>query len=246
MKKSGKSSANGAKQPEPPQKGALYVVATPIGNLEDITLRALRILAEVDLIAAEDTRHTRKLLNYYQIKTPTISYYAHNERYRGGEIIGRIKRGAGVALVSDAGTPGISDPGFFLLEEAWRENIPIVSVPGVSAVTAALSVCSLPEASFVFEGYLPAKTNKRRKKLEQIKQENRPLVLFETPHRLRYALADMVDILGERPLVLTRELTKKFEQILRGTPAEIQEKLADSKIRGEFTLVLLSSEYSKS
>jgi 16S rRNA (cytidine1402-2'-O)-methyltransferase len=219
-------------------QGILYVVSTPIGNLEDITLRALRILKQVDLIAAEDTRRTRKLLSYYDIHTPLTSYFTHNEARKGSYLIAQLKSGKQVALVTDAGTPGISDPGYRLLQTAWTAGISLVTIPGVSAVTAALSISGLPLQGFLFEGFLPPKTKKRRDRLFQLKDEPRTIVLFESPHRLAAALADMEDIMGERRLLLTRELTKKFEELIRGTPAQIRAKLASKKIRGEFTLII--------
>jgi 16S rRNA (cytidine1402-2'-O)-methyltransferase len=219
-------------------KGILYVVSTPIGNLEDITLRALRFLKEVDLIAAEDTRHTRKLLSYYDIHTPLTSYFTHNEASKGVRLIARLKQGAQVALVSDAGTPGISDPGYRLLQKAWKENIKVVPIPGPSAVTAALSISGLSAQGFLFEGFLPPKSKKRREKLLQIEQEHRSVVLFESPHRLMASLADMEEILEDRQILVARELTKKFEELLRGTPAQIRKEFAQRKPRGEFTLIV--------
>lgn len=218
--------------------GILYVVSTPIGNLEDITLRALRILKEVDLIAAEDTRRTRKLLSFYDIHTPLTSYFAHNEARKGAQLISKLKEGRQVALVSDAGTPGISDPGYRLLQSAWKEDIQLIPIPGASAVTAVLSISGLSDQGFLFEGFLPPKTKKRREKLEQLKEEARTVILFESPHRFTATLADMEEILGERQILIARELTKKFEELLRGTPAQIREKLGERKPRGEFTLII--------
>ncbi len=218
--------------------GTLYVVATPIGNLEDITLRALRILKEVDLIAAEDTRHTRKLLSFYDIHTPLTSCFAQNEIRKSAQIIGKVKDGLKVALVTDAGAPGLSDPGYRLLRLAWEEGVPVVPIPGASAVTAALSIAGMSAQEFVFAGYLPPKTGQRRKRLEFLAQEGRTVVLFETPHRLLAALADMQQILGDRRMLLAREITKKFEELLYGPAAEIREKLGTRSIRGEITIVL--------
>jgi len=221
-----------------PQGGWLYVVGTPIGNLEDITLRALRVLKEVDLIAAEDTRRTRKLLSYYKIHTPLTSYFAHNEARKGAQLIKKLKEGQNIALVSEAGTPGISDPGCRLLKMAWEEHITVIPIPGVSAITTALSVSGLSGDSFVFTGYLPPKPAKRRVRLSELAQEPCPIVLFEAPHRLLATLEDMEATLGERRIFLARELTKKFEQLLWGTPAQLREQLTQGKLRGEFTLVI--------
>ncbi len=225
--------------------GILYVESTPIGNLEDITLRALRILKEVDLIAAEDTRRTRKLLSFYDIHTPLTSCFAHNEARKGAQLISKLKEGRQVALVSDAGTPGISDPGYRLLKSAWGEDIQVIPIPGASAVTAALSISGLPSQGFLFEGFLPPKTKKRREKLTQIKDEDRTVILFESPHRLAATLIDMEEILKERQVLIARELTKKFEELMRGTPAKIREKLGERKPRGEFTLIIEGKKKTK-
>ncbi len=214
------------------------MVSTPIGNLEDITLRALRILGEVDLIAAEDTRRTRKLLSYYDIHTPLTSCFAHNEARKGVQLIARLKEGRQVALVSDAGTPGISDPGYRLLQLVWKENLKVVPIPGVSAVTAALSISGLAGQGFLFEGFLQPKTKKRREKLLQIKEAASAVILFESPHRFTATLSDMEEILGERKLLIARELTKKFEELLRGTPAQIKAILEERKPKGEFTIIV--------
>jgi 16S rRNA (cytidine1402-2'-O)-methyltransferase len=214
------------------------VVSTPIGNLEDITLRALRVLKEVDLIAAEDTRRTRKLLSYYDIHTPLTSYFAHNEARKGTRLITQLKEGKRIALVADAGTPGISDPGYRLLQSAWREGLQVVPIPGVSAVTTALSVSGLPSQEFVFCGFLPPKSKKRREVLARLRAESRTAILFESPHRLAATLADMEEILGERQILVARELTKMFEELIRGTPTQIRQKLGERKPRGEFTLII--------
>ncbi len=223
-------------------RGALYVVSTPIGNLEDITLRALRILKEVDLIAAEDTRRTRKLLSAYQLKTPMVSYFAHNEASRGGFLIEKLRAGNKVALVSDAGTPGVADPGYFLLKLAWEAGVEIIPIPGPSAVITALSVSGLPSERFRFENFLPPKTGQRRKRLEEFKPEQCSIVVYESPHRILASLKDMREILGEREIFLGRELSKQFEELLRGTPAQLLEHFSGKKPRGEFTLIIKGAD----
>jgi 16S rRNA (cytidine1402-2'-O)-methyltransferase len=218
--------------------GILYIVATPIGNLEDLTIRALRILKEVDLIAAEDTRHSRKLLDHYGVKTALTSYHEHNEKPKAQKLVERMQGGERVALISDAGTPLLSDPGYRLVREAIRAGIPISPVPGPSALLAALSASGLPVESFVFEGFLPAKKGERREKLQSLSGEARTLVFYETPHRLKECLADIREILGEREMVLARELSKWHEEFLRGSTGELILRLADQEVRGEFTLVV--------
>ena len=221
--------------------GTLYIVATPIGNLEDITLRALRVLKEVDVIAAEDTRHSQILLQHFGIRAPLTSYHEHNERTKAPQLIGRLKRGESVALVSDAGTPGISDPGFRLVAEAIEAEIRIVPVPGAAALTAVLSASGLPTARFTFEGFLPAKQNERRKRLQAMCAETRTLVFYEAPHRLKATLADMHAVLGEREVVLAREVTKVHEEFLRGRISELIHQLGEREIRGELTLIVQGS-----
>ena len=221
--------------------GTLYIVATPIGNLEDITLRALRILKEVDLIAAEDTRHTQILLHHFGIRTPLTSYHEHNERTKARQLIGRLKQGESVALVSDAGTPAISDPGFRLIAEAVEAEVSIVPLPGASALTAVLSAGGLPTDRFAFEGFLPAKQKERREKLQALRAETRTLVFYEAPHRLKETLADMQAILGDREIVLGREVSKVHEEFLRGSVSELVHQLGDRKILGELTLVIKGS-----
>ncbi|MDA8100714.1 MAG: 16S rRNA (cytidine(1402)-2'-O)-methyltransferase [Nitrospiraceae bacterium] len=218
--------------------GTLYIVSTPIGNLEDITLRALRILKEADVIAAEDTRHTQKLLSKYDIHTPLTSYHDHNKEEKGPVLVSRLLEGKNVALVSDAGTPGISDPGYFLINLAVDQQIPVVPIPGATAAIAALSVSGLPTDSFVFEGFLPGKHQARLKRLELLKPETRTLVLYEAPHRIHQALEDMLSVLGDRKAVVMRELTKIHEQALRGTLSSIREQLRTGSDKGEFTLVV--------
>jgi 16S rRNA (cytidine1402-2'-O)-methyltransferase len=221
-----------------PIKGALYIVSTPIGNLEDITLRALRILKEVDLIAAEDTRHTGLLLKHFGIQKPLTSYFEGNELKKGEFILSRLKQGDRIALVSDAGTPGISDPGFRLVQLAIENQIPIVPIPGPSAVIAALSVSGLPTDAFLFKGFLPHKSKTRRDLLKQLEETKETLIFYESPHRLTETLKDILEILGDREIVLTRELTKIYEEILRGKVSEIQNQIKERKIKGEITLII--------
>jgi 16S rRNA (cytidine1402-2'-O)-methyltransferase len=213
----------------------LYVVATPIGNLEDISLRALRVLREVKLIAAEDTRKTRRLLAAYDIKTPMTSYYEHNKLTKLDYILGQLEEGD-VALVSEAGMPGISDPGYELIVAAGKRNIPIVPIPGPSAITAALAVSGLPTDRFTFIGFLPNKAAARRRMLEAIKNETGTIVALEAPHRITAALEDMRQILGDRPISVCRELTKIHEEVFRGTAGEAIKHFPAP--RGEFTLVI--------
>ena len=219
--------------------GTLYVVATPIGNLEDITLRALRILGSVDLIAAEDTRHTRKLLTHHGIARPLLSHHAHNETHRATHLLNLLQGGKSIALVTDAGTPGIADPAYALLQALLPHAIPIVPIPGPSAALAALTISGLPMDRFVFEGFLPIKSGRRRQRLEILREEPRTIVLYESPHRLLRLLQEMVACFGaERPVVIARELTKRFEEVVRGTTATLLETFRDRAIRGEFTLVV--------
>ena len=219
-------------------KGTLYIVSTPIGNLEDITLRALRTLKEVDLIAAEDTRHTSLLLKHFGIRTPLTSYFEGNELKKREFILSRLKQGDQIALVSDAGTPGISDPGFRLIRLAIENRIPVVPIPGPSAVIAALSAAGLPTDAFLFRGFLPHKSKKRRDLLQQLGEVKETLIFYESPHRISETLQDIFDILGDREIVLTRELTKVYEEILRGKVSEIQNQITGRKMKGEITLVI--------
>jgi 16S rRNA (cytidine1402-2'-O)-methyltransferase len=221
--------------------GVLYIVATPIGNLEDITLRALRVLKEADLIAAEDTRHTRALLNHYGIETELTSYHEHNERTKAHALVERLKRGEKIALVADAGTPTLSDPGYRLVREAVRFGIAVVPLPGPSAVTAALSASGLPTDRFAFEGFLPAKKAERRERLRGLREEKRTLIFYEAPHRLQESLPDLIDILGEREAVLGREITKIHEEFIRGRLSELKARLAERQARGEITLVVMGA-----
>jgi 16S rRNA (cytidine1402-2'-O)-methyltransferase len=225
--------------------GTLYLVATPIGNLEDISLRALRVLREVDIIAAEDTRRTGKLLAHYEIDTPLISYHEHSGKLRLNELATRLEH-ADVALVSDAGSPLISDPGYELIQAAAEREIAVVPIPGPSAVIAALGAAGLPTDSFLFLGYLPRKDTERKTLLEQQVRTSYTLVLFEVPHRIRDALDDLVAIFGpDRPGAICREMTKKHEQILRGTLGEIAEAIHEIEARGEYTLVIAGAPGSQ-
>ncbi len=219
-------------------KGLLYIVSTPIGNLEDITLRALRILKEVDIIAAEDTRHSLKLLNHYNISKPLISYWGEREKAKTRELILRINSGESVALISDAGTPGISDPGSVLIKKAIEEGIEIIPVPGPAAFVVALSLSGFSTEEFIFCGFLPAKLSQRQKMLKELSFERRTIVIYESPHRILQSLSDMKQIFGERRAVLVKELTKIFEDIIRGSIAEISERLVETKIAGEYVIVV--------
>jgi 16S rRNA (cytidine1402-2'-O)-methyltransferase len=218
----------------------LYIVATPIGNLEDMTFRAVRILKEVDVIACEDTRHTRHLLDHFDIRTPAISYHEHNETARTEELIGRLREGQSVALVSDAGTPLISDPGYRIVAAAAAQGFPVVPIPGPSAAIAALSASGLPTGAFRFCGFLPGKSGQRRKAIEAVAHESVTLVFYEAPHRIVETLADLRAVLGNRPAVLARELTKVHEEFLRGDLDSLQAALAqrESPSRGEFTILM--------
>lgn len=222
----------------------MYLVATPIGNLEDITLRALRVLKEVDVVACEDTRQTQKLLNHYAIATRTTSYHEHNEMTRSAELVKEMQEGASVALVTDAGMPGISDPGYRLIALAIRHHVPVVPVPGASAFLAALVASGLPTDSFRFSGFLPAKRGDRRAVLEGIKNSPRTQVFYEAPHRIVEAMTDVVEVLGAgRHVVLAREVTKIHEEFLRGRAGELLENLkAREAVKGEITLLIGKAE----
>jgi len=223
---------------------SLYLVATPIGNLEDITLRALRVLKEVDLIACEDTRQTLKLLSHYGIQTRLVSYHEHNEMTKASELIVDLEGGAKIALVTDAGMPGISDPGFRLIALAIRHHVPVVPIPGASAFLAALVASGLPTDSFRFSGFLPAKSGQRRKLLESVKDSPRTQVFYEAPHRLLESLSDVVELLGnDRHVVVAREVTKLHEEFLRGRVSEVLEQLkARGDVKGEITLLIAKPE----
>ena len=218
--------------------GCLYLVATPIGNLEDITVRALRVLGEADLIACEDTRRTAKLLQHYSLRKEMISYHEHNEMTRAPELAIRMEQGARVALVSDAGTPVISDPGHRLVSLCVRHRIPIIPVPGPSAFVAALAASGLPTEEFLFVGFLPPRAGDRRKALDRLARESRTIVLYEAPHRLVEMLADAVDRLGRRPAVIAREVTKVHEEFLRGDLAELLVRARRTPLRGEMTVLI--------
>ena len=223
--------------------GVLYLVATPIGNLEDITLRALRILKEADVIACEDTRQSQKLLSHYGVTSRTVSYHEHNEMTRAAELVVELEEGAQVALVSDAGMPGISDPGYRLVSLAIRHGIPVVPIPGASAFVAALAASGLPTDSFHFGGFLPAKQGARLKELEHIKDSSRTQIFYEAPHRLVETLADVAEVLGaSRPVVIAREVTKLHEEFLRGPAGELAKQLKDRDIKGEITLLIRAAE----
>jgi 16S rRNA (cytidine1402-2'-O)-methyltransferase len=219
-------------------EGTLYIISTPIGNLEDITLRALRILKEVDLVAAEDTRRTRHLLTHYGIQKPLLSYHEHNERMREDRLLEKLREGKNVALVTDAGTPGISDPGEPLIRRAIREKIPLIPVPGPAAAMAALSISGLPTDRFLFYGFLPAKSSARKKVLEGLRKRPETLVFYESPRRLPALLKEALEILGDRQVAVAREITKIFEETLRGTLAEVLEKIGKEEVKGEITVVL--------
>jgi 16S rRNA (cytidine1402-2'-O)-methyltransferase len=229
---------------KPPSEttGTLYVVATPIGNLEDITLRAIRTLKEVDLIAAEDTRHTRKLLTHFGIATPTISYYKEKECERTADIITKLDDGQNIALVTDAGTPGISDPGSVLVQNALAANIRVEPIPGPSSLTAALSVSGMQDKSFIFLGFAPSRKKLRQDLLHSLSQEKRALIFFEAPHRLQSFLQDCLNLLGDRNIFWCRELTKIHEEIARKPLSRILQDLLTRKVKGESVLIIAGAE----
>ncbi|MEK7309881.1 MAG: 16S rRNA (cytidine(1402)-2'-O)-methyltransferase [Planctomycetota bacterium] len=228
--------------------GILYLVSTPIGNLEDITLRALRVLKEVDLIACEDTRLTANLLNHYDIKKPLISYFEpawrsgrHNKDKQGQLLIDKLLAGSSIALVSNAGTPLISDPGYELVNLCVEHNILVRVIPGASAAVSALAISGLPTDKFIFEGFLPKKPSKRRKRLQDISSETRTIVIYESPYRILKTLSELKDILGERRIVLAREMTKFYEEVIRGNIEDVIQHLGCKKIKGEITLIIQGS-----
>lgn len=219
--------------------GVLYIVATPIGNLEDITYRAVRVLGEASVIACEDTRQTRKLLDHYGIRTPLVSYHEHNEQQRARELVERMLGGASIALVTDAGTPLVSDPGYRIVTAAIAAGVRVEPIPGASALLSALAAGGLPTDAFQFAGFLPPKTAARRKALEALKAASSTLVFYEAPHRILETLADVADVMGARPVVVARELTKLHEEFLRGTAREVRATLETrSAVKGEITLLI--------
>jgi 16S rRNA (cytidine1402-2'-O)-methyltransferase len=222
------------------QPGTLYLVATPIGNLEDITYRAVKILSSVDLIAAEDTRTTKILLDHYSLRKPMISYFSYNEHIRAPQLIEKLKAGQSIALVSDAGTPGISDPAFHIVQQAIAAGIPLIPIPGASAFLSALIVSGLPIDRFVFEGFLPLKKG-RKTKFECLKTESRTIVLYESPHRIIRTLKDIQLYLGNRNIVVARELTKKFEEITRGPVETVLALISGKQPRGEYVILIEGS-----
>ncbi len=227
------------------QAGTLYIVATPIGNLEDITHRALKVLSQVDCIAAEDTRKTRFLLQHFTIQKELISYYSYNEDKRTPLLIQRLKRGESIALVSDAGTPGVSDPAYQLVRAAIEVDVRVVPIPGPTAFLPALIVSGLPTDRFVFEGFLPVKKG-RKTKLEKLTTEERTIILYESPHRILRTMQDLLAYLGDREITIGRELTKKFEEILRGKISEVLKKLHSRSIKGEFVIVVAGKKNHES
>ena len=218
------------------KNGNLYIIATPVGHLEDITLRAIRILKEVDLIAAEDTRHTLKLLNHLEISKPLISYHRHNEEIRTEELIKELKTGKNIGLVSDAGTPGICDPGEEIIKKCIEESIKVVPIPGACAMINALITSGISTKEFIFLGFLPLNKKSRKEKLEEIKNANKTIILYEAPHKLKNTLNDLSDILQSREVVLARELTKIHEEYIRGTVKELMEKT--DNLKGEMILII--------
>lgn len=220
------------------EQGKLYVCATPIGNLEDVTLRLLRILSEADLVAAEDTRVTRKLLSKYEIKAHLLSYHEHNQAKREKELIEKIKQGLTIALVSDAGMPGLSDPGYKLIKSCIELGIAVEVLPGPFAAVTALVASGLPTNSFIFEGFLPRKRAQRKKMLKDLLQEKRTLVLYESCHRIEKLLEDILEILGDRQIVLARELTKKYEEVIRGRVSQLLTVADERELKGEMVVVI--------
>jgi 16S rRNA (cytidine1402-2'-O)-methyltransferase len=220
------------------RRGVLYVVATPIGNLEDVTLRALRVLREAHLIACEDTRRTRALLTHFDIHTPVTSYFEHNKLTKGARLLRALEEGRSVALVTDAGTPGISDPGFLLVRQCRAAGIGVVPVPGPSAVVAALSAAGIPADRFVFDGFLPVKPGRRLNRLRRLRSLEMTVACYESPHRILSALEAIAEVWGEVPMIVARELTKQFEEVVEGTPTELMRRFGAAAPRGEFTLLI--------
>ena len=223
--------------PESIHDGTLYLVATPIGNLEDITYRAVKVLTSVDLIAAEDTRKTKILLDHYNISKPMISYYSYNEQVRAPQLIEKLLSGQSIALVSDAGTPGISDPAFHVVQQALENGISIIPIPGPTAFITALIASGLPTDRFVFEGFLPIKKG-RKTKFESLKSESRTIIMYESPHRIIKTLTDIQTYLDSRNVVVARELTKKFEEIVRGNIQSVISEIGKKQPRGEYVVVI--------
>ena len=231
------------KRATPP--GTLYLVSTPIGNLEDITLRALRILKEADEVACEDTRHTRKLLSHYSINNRLNSYHSYNRKQKTDRLLKLLKEGKQIALVTDSGTPGISDPSSYLVQKCIAENISVTIIPGATSLIAALVISGLPSDKFVFLGFLPQKKGRKKAVIESIKEEAETVIFFESPHRIKDTLAVMEETLGERYIALGRELTKKFEEVLRGPVSEVREQLIkEKKARGEMVVMVAGTKYS--
>jgi len=226
-------------------RGILYVCATPIGNIEDITLRALNILKEVDLIAAEDTRHTLKLLNHYNISKPLISYHEHNKRSKEEQLLQRLRQGQSIALVSDAGMPGISDPGEDIIKAAIREGFEVTVLPGASASLTALVLSGLPTDKFAFEGFLPREKKDKEARLRQLLYEQRTLIFYEAPHRIEDSLKRIYEVMGDRRIAIARELTKKYEEILRGSISELIVRFKEDSPRGEMVVILEGSKEEK-
>ncbi|MBL7069747.1 MAG: 16S rRNA (cytidine(1402)-2'-O)-methyltransferase [Candidatus Omnitrophica bacterium] len=218
--------------------GTLYIVSTPIGNLEDITLRAIRTLKEVDLIACEDTRHTRILTSKYGISTPLVSYFQYKKIQKGEFLIGKLKNGKNIALASDAGTPGISDPGVHIIRLALENKIPVVSIPGPTALIAALTVSGKPTHKFVYEGFLSNKSSQRRRRLKELSEEKRTVILYESPHRIVRMLTDILEVYGDIEIALARELTKKFEEVRRERVSSLIQHFKSTPPRGEFVLII--------
>ena len=217
--------------------GILYLVATPIGNLGDMTVRAVEVLKKVDLIACEDTRHSRILLDHYGIRKPVVSYFDFSEKKRAPELVRKLEEGAAVALISDAGTPGISDPGYRLVRHAIEKGIPVESIPGPSAFLCALSVSGLPTDRFIFEGFMPIKSGQRKNKLLSFKEEKRTVIFYESPHRLLKTLEAIEATLGDIEIVVARELTKKFEEVVRAKTKKVIERFSGKKVLGEFVIL---------
>ena len=233
--------ASSAARPAEIARGTLYIVSTPIGNLDDLSFRALKILAGADLIAAEDTRTTKVLLDHYGIRKPIVSYFSYNERRRAPELVERLKAGDAIAVVSDAGTPGISDPAAAVIRAALDEHLPVVPIPGASAFLPALIASGLPTHRFVFEGFLPVKKG-RKTLMERLREEERTIVLYESPHRLLKTLTGLREAIGERPVSVSREMTKKFEETFRGNFSSAIEHFTKQGVRGEFVIVIGGAE----